>query len=80
MQKYNLQWSKIVHQEAPYQKNEFSYIFSVWTESKVPTPGPGVLKYDESNDDSLDPELESRKSRFSDRGTLKGGGVAWKFF
>ena len=34
--------------------------------SQFPTP-----RYDESNGDGLDPELESRKSKFSDRGTLK---------
>ena len=69
--KFNLQWSKINHEEAPYQKYEFSCNFNVRIESKVPTPGLGVLKYGESNGGGLDPELGSRKSNFSDRGTLK---------
>ena len=68
--KFNLQWSKINHEEAPYQKYEFSCNFNVRIESKVPTPGLGVLKCGESNGGGLDPELGSRKSNFSDRGTL----------
>ena len=72
IQKFNLYWSKIDHEEAPYQKYDFSCNFKVRIDSKVPTPGPGVLKYGESNGDGLDPELECRKSKFSDRGTLNG--------
>ena len=73
--KFNLQWSKINHEEAPYQKYEFSCNFNVRIESKVPTPGLGVLKYGESNGGGLDPELGSRKSNFSDRGTLNNTSV-----
>ena len=69
--KFNLYWSKIDHEEAPYQKYDFGCNFKVSIDSKVPTPGPGVLKYGESNGDDLDPELECRKSKFSDKfGTL----------
>ena len=68
--KFNLYWSKTDHEEAPYQKYDFSCNFKVKIDSKVPTPGPRVLKYGESNGDGLDPELECRKSKFSDRGTL----------
>ena len=56
--------------ENEVEKYEFSCNFNVRIESKVPTPGLGVLKYGESNGGGLDPELGSRKSNFSDRGTL----------
>ena len=76
---FNLYWSKIDHEEAPYQKYDFSCNFKVRIDSKVPTPGPGVLKYGESNGDGLDPELECRKSKFSDRGTLNSADSHYSF-
>ena len=80
IQKLNQLWPKIDHQTGPCPKHKFRSTFNVWIESIIPTIGPGVLKYDESNGEGLNPELESQKPKFSDWGTLKGGGVAWKIF
>ena len=53
-----------------YQKNENYFYFKLLTESKVPTPEPGVLRDDEHNGRGLMPELGGRKSKISDGGTL----------